>query len=274
VNARALGAWSAAGLVLAVATPNPAFRLLIALAGLALVGFRARRDVHRRGLALFLLFAVLGSAAFNFVLAHAGDDVVLSVPGWVPALGGPLTLEALAFGLAAGIGMAAAVLVVAPFSVCLEPHQVVDALPRALQRTGTTLSASLNLVPAMARSYVAIQEAQRMRGWKPSLRSLPEVMVPTVLTAMEDSIQLAEAMEARAYGSGPRTTFEPETWGWRETVVAACAAGAVALFLLLPPPAWFAYPGLTMPRLEPAAVIACLLLLAPVLLWRSRDSTS
>jgi len=41
-----------------------------------------------------------------------------------------------------------------------------------------------------------------MRGWRPRrVREWPDLAVPVVLTALEGSITLAEAMEARGYGS-------------------------------------------------------------------------
>src|SRR5258708_12463695 len=90
----------------------------------------------------------------------------------------------------------------------LASHDVMDALPSALSRTGAAIAASLNLVPSVASSFVQVSEAQRLRGWRPrGPRSWAEVVVPVVLTSVEGSIQLAESMEARGFGSGPRTSL-------------------------------------------------------------------
>src|SRR2546425_4792609 len=45
-----------------------------------------------------------------------------SLPDGIPALGGPYTAEALAFGLSTGVTLAAAILAVAPFSLRSEEH--------------------------------------------------------------------------------------------------------------------------------------------------------
>ncbi len=273
-NPRAVVAWSVAGLVIAAGWSNPLTRLLVTLSALALVGLRHRRGVRLRGLLFFLVAAWAGTAVLNLLLSHLGSDAFLTLPGWIPLAGGPLTVEALAYGLVAGLGLVATVLTILPLSVCLEPQDLLVALPSPLHRTGAALSASLNLVPGIARGYLAIQEAQRMRGWRPSLRSLPEVMVPALLTAMEDSIQLAEAMEARGYGGGPRTSYTSPAWTWRDSTVTLGALAAVVLVLAQPPPAWLAYPALTLPALNLAALVACLLLFLPVLLWRSPASAA
>ena len=45
-----------------------------------------------------------------------------------------------------------------------------------------------------------------MRGWRPTgVRAWSDVLMPVALTSIEGSMDLAEAMEARAFGSGPRT---------------------------------------------------------------------
>src|SRR5260370_15212057 len=114
--------------------------------------------------------------------------------------------------------MAAAILAAAPFSLLLDSHEVMDALPAPLSRTGVAIASSLNLVPAVATSFVEVTEAQRLRGWRPrGPRSWMEVVVPVVLTSVEGSIQLAEPMEARGFGSGARTTvaalaLQPSDW--------------------------------------------------------------
>ena len=129
------------------------------------------------------------------------------------------------------------------------------------------------MVPGIGRSYVTIREAQTVRGWRPrGPRSYAEILVPVVLTSMESSIQLAEAMEARAFGSGPRTRWMPEAWRAGDTLVTLAAALATALFLagrvsgLVAD--WYPYPVPTVPLVNPLLVAACLLLLTPVLVPR------
>ena len=161
----------------------------------------------------------------------------------------------------------------APLSLAIESHELINALPRFLERTGTAVSASLHLVPGIARSYTAIREGQLLRGWKPGgPAAWGEVLVPTLLTAIEDSVQLAEAMEARAYGSGPRTSFTVSRWGALDTalvlVATAVAGGFVLARALGAGGDWHAYPRLALPELQPALLALCLLLFLPAVKWR------
>ena len=126
-------------------------------------------------------------------------------------------------------------LAAAPLSLVLQPHSLVDALPGALARTGAAIGTALNLIPGIARSATEIRDAQRMRGWRPRrVREWPDLAVPVVLTALEGSITLAEAMEARGYGSGARTHYGEQVWHSQRTVVVAVVAPAAAIAFCAP----------------------------------------
>src|SRR6202158_5071838 len=207
MNARSVAAWSGACLFIVLFTTNPAYKVLVLAAAIASLAAGAGLNPMRRLLSAIVLIAAFATA-LNFASAHLGRTTLFTLPQQIPALGGPYTLEALAAGLSGGITVGAAIVAAAPFSLMLASHDVMDALPAALSRTGAAIAASLNLVPSVAASFVQVSEAQRLRGWKPRRpRSWAEVVVPVVLTSVEGSIQLAESMEARGFGSGPRTSF-------------------------------------------------------------------
>ena len=256
-DARALAAWSLAGLLLSLGTTNPFYRGLVALAALNVVLATARPGSRPRALLVPLASAMAISVVLNLLLSRSGAHPL-----------GPVTLESAVFGVGIALGLAASVLAVAPLSLALEPNQVLEALPGPLQRLGLAVSASLNLVPVIGRSYVAIREGQRMRGAPAGLRGLPEVLVPLFLTVFEDSIGMAEAMEARAYGSGPRTRFVEASWTGFDSLLVVAAATAVVLFFAFPTPDWYPYPALSLPPVDVRQVAACLLLLTPALRWR------
>ena len=277
VHARGVLAWSGACLVIVLSTTNPAYRSLVLAAATAVVVAAAGPARARRPL---IGAAALGlsAAALNLISAHLGADVLFALPSWIPALGGPYTLEALVYGLGTGVTLAAALLAVAPVSLLLEPFEVVEALPGALARTGSAIAAALNLVPGIAASFTAVVEAQRLRGWRPrGPTSWAAVVVPVVLSAIEDSIQLAEAMEARAFGSGPRTRLRRPGPGRPDRLAMGATGVAVAAFLTARVVGWAAdwdpYPFLSPPSLSPLPVLACLVLALPGWSWRSSAST-
>jgi len=275
MNARAVAAWSAGCLFIVLFTTNPAYKLLVLAAALASVGAGAGLRRMRgllAGVGLIAAFAM----ALNFVSAHLGATVLFTLPPAIPAVGGPYTLEALAYGATGGVTIAAAILSASPFSLMLKTHEVMDALPACLSRTGAAIAASLNLVPAVATSFAEVTEAQRLRGWRPrGPRSWAEVVVPVVLTSVEGSIQLAESMEARGFGSGTRTSMRAAPMGPAGRALVAASAAAVVGFIVCHVLGWAAdwapYPVLAVPAVDLRALVCCLLLFSPVVLWRSRS---
>jgi energy-coupling factor transport system permease protein len=257
-------------MTVALSTNNPIYRGLVALAALdvLLTWLPAGRRI--KPLAATIVLAAAFAALINVMAAHAGAHVLATLPAGWPLVGGNFTLETLAYGGALGLGLVAALLAVAPVSLVLEPHDVVDAMPGPLERTGIAIATSLNLVSGLGRTFGAVRDAQRMRGWRPrGLRSWSEVLVPVVLTGIEDSVLLAEAMEARGFGAGRRTTYSGSVWTRRDIAVVAASVAAVALFIGLRLAGaavdWYPYPTLYLPPINAALVAGCLVLVMPAL---------
>ena len=273
---RAWLVWSIAAVTVALVTDNPVYRGLVALVAFNVLLAWMPPGRRLRPLAFAVAFAVGFAVAINVLAGHTGSDVIFRLPDWIPLAGGPITLESAAFGVAVGLGLVAALLAVAPLSIVLEAHEVVDAMPHSLERSGIAVASSLNLMSGFGRTFAEVRDAQRMRGWQPrGLRSWNEVLVPTLLTAIEDSVRLAEAMEARAFGSGRRTGYagsSTSAWGF---VVALSAVGAVALFvgarLAGVETDWYPYPVLSMPPVNPILAVGCLALALPAI--RSRAAS-
>lgn len=279
MRARALAVWSGAALAIAVSTTNPVYRGVVALCALNLILARGRRDVRLRPLLLTVAIAGAVATVVTLLLSHTGAHALLQLPSGVPAVGGAITLEALVYGLVAGLGIATALFAVAPLTLVIEPSELVDALPAALARTGAALGTALNMIPATARSASEIRDAQRMRGWESRrVREWPEVAVPVVLTAVESSIALAEAMEARGWGAGSRTHFAVHGRSRLDAAVAIVALGAAAGFVALRLSGavadWYPFPTLSPLPVKPAALLCCLLLALPSLLPRAPTRAS
>jgi energy-coupling factor transport system permease protein len=264
MNARALIVWSLAGLVVALSTTNPIYRALIALIAVNVLRTWSRPEQDLRFLVRAIAFTTVGAIFLNVAVGHLGDTTFFSLPDGWPVLGGPWTLESIAYGFDAALGLAAAVLVVAPLSYVLEPAELVDALPKFLERAGIVVAAALNLVPGIGRSFGQVRDAQTMRGWRPAgVRSWADVIVPVAITAVEGSLELAEAMESRAFGSGPRSRYAPRAWTLRDSVVVVVSVAAIVLSVWAQAAGvaadWYPYPSLSIPPVSPAMFVAALL---------------
>jgi energy-coupling factor transport system permease protein len=272
MNARAWAAWSAAALVVVLTSTNPVYRALALLVALnVLLGLR-RPDAALRPILIAVAVAAVVAVLLNTVLSHTGAHVLFSIPAQLPGIGGPITGEAVVYGVDVALGIVAAVLSVAPLSRVLHPHDLLDAFPRPLQRTAALTGAAINIVPSVARNATAISEAQRMRGGGGTrLRDWRAVAAPVVLSALDDSMQMAEAMEARAFGSGPRTRYASAPFDPAAMAVAASSLAAIGLMIAARVagslPDWYPFPVATFPDVSVLASVACALLVAPLVAW-------
>lgn len=268
----AVGAWVLAGLAVALGSADPVPQAIVLAGAWWLLLLRREPERRLRPLALGLGTLAVVTVTVNGLLAHVGSTVVATVPSWVPLIGGQLTTEGFVEGGAIALALVAAVSITAVLSLVLEPADLVDALPRPLHRTGAALGAALNLVPATAASFVAVRDAQRLRGWSPKgPRAVVDLAVPVLLGAIERSAQLAESMEARAFGSGARTSAAERERSLRCSLIAVIAFVSIGVLVaarVTGGPAWYPYPTPSAPAvtaglLTPAVLLAAAALLLP-----------
>jgi energy-coupling factor transport system permease protein len=195
---------------LAVASParNPLYAVLLLLMT-TVVGVVCHGDVDTamdRAAAFsplrFGAIAVPASALFNALTVHIGDTVLLHLPGWLPLLGGPITLEALIFGLQNGLVLTIVFAGFGAFNEMTPARDLVGLTPRAFHEVGVILSIALTFAPQTLRSLNRIRQAQALRGHRMrGLRDWPPIIVPLLVSSLERSMGLAEAMVARGYGA-------------------------------------------------------------------------
>ena len=259
----AVVAWVLAALTVAFCDNDPAAQLIV-LAG-AWMLLVLRRAEGRRLRPFVIGLSVLGviTVAVNGFLSHVGSTVLFVLPSWLPLVNGAVTAEGYATGGSIALALMTAVSVTAALSVVIEPTDLVDALPGALHHVGAALGAALNLVPATAASAVAVRDAQRLRGWRPhGARAMVDLVVPVLLGAIDRSVQLAESMEARAFGAGRRTRLAADERSPLLVAVALAGAAAVVLAALARAQGladWYAYPVPTAPSMAPLALAPAVL---------------
>jgi energy-coupling factor transport system permease protein len=199
-NARAWLMWIAASLIVAMLATNPLYLIIVLLcAALVRVGFSTGDSplpVWR-----FSLTVVAFSTFYNALLTHFGNTVLLTLPRSLPLVGGPVTLEAAAFGASRGLALWTLFAVSTLINDVISPYELVRLTPRFLRQAGLVVSIMLAFVPQTVRSFHQVREAQAIRGHRlRGVRDLAALLVPLMTDSLEKAVQLAEAMEARGYG--------------------------------------------------------------------------
>jgi energy-coupling factor transport system permease protein len=198
--------------VAATKTTNPVLLLLIA----AVAGFvvAARRPPTpwsksygaflKLGLvvlALRVLIEILfGSGGPGRILLHLPEA---PLPHWMAGvhIGGPITAEQLARAAYEGLQLAVLLCCVGAANALASPARLLKLMPGALYEAGVAVTVALSFAPQTVASVGRIRAARRLRG-RPTqgLRAWRGLAVPILEEALERSVDLAAAMDARGFG--------------------------------------------------------------------------
>lgn len=206
------GAWWAwAGCLATVAawTTNP---LLLGLViGVAAVVATARREdaPWARSFGLYLRVGLLVIAirvVLRAVLAGGTGGLVLftlpalPLPDWMAGIriGGAVTAEALAAAFVDGLRLATILVCFGAANSLANPRRLLRALPNALSEAGAAVTVALSVAPQLAESLFRVRRAQRLRGG--GRIGVRRAALPVLADALDRSIALAAAMDARGYG--------------------------------------------------------------------------
>jgi len=141
---------------------------------------------------------------------------------------GPLviTLEALAFGLGMSVRLLVIMSIFCLYTYTVNPDKAMGLFGRMGGKSMLAITLSVRLFPLMMKDINRITEVQRCRGvkletgrwWERARNYIPIISI-MLLSCMERSLQLAESMYARGYGSGSRTYYHKDFWRPRDYLV-------------------------------------------------------
>lgn len=171
------------------------------------VHLRGRRAV---GFSLLFLLPMVGlTALINPAFSHEGATILTYLPS-----GNSLTLESIAYGLAAGGMLAGVVCWFFCYSAVMTSDKFVYLFGRVIPALSLVLSMTLRFVPKFTAQARVVADAQRCVGRDVSnggilTRARRGLTILSVLMtwSMENAIETADSMRSRGYGLPGRTAF-------------------------------------------------------------------
>jgi len=159
----------------------------------------------------FRLYAVVASVivvvrvVFRLVFAAGGSHVLFNLPSiklfGTLSLLGPVSAEALLAGVQSGVQLGAMVLFVGAANSLASPKRLLAASPGALYEFGTVAVVTVSVFPQLAESVRRVGRARLLRdGQGGAKHTLRQVVMPVLADALDRSLSLAGAMDARGYG--------------------------------------------------------------------------
>lgn len=204
------------GLAVAVTrTSNPLLLVLVAsVLGVVVVSRRGDSPWARAWPYYLLLAATVVAIRIGFRVVFGGDVSTvgehtlvrlpeLPLPHWAAGVqvGGPVTAEELLAALYNGLELGALVCCAGAANVLANPKRALRVLPRAVYELGAAVVVAVSIAPQLVESVQRARRAQRLRGNDVSgIRGLRAFAVPVLEDALDRSLLLAAAMDARGYG--------------------------------------------------------------------------
>ncbi len=213
---------------------DPRTKLVLSIAAVAALVLTTGLALLALGLALLVtLVFLLGLSRAWLALLR----VLLPMTGFVVVV--------MLFSFDPATAMATAVRLVAMTTVFFAFFQTTapEDLGNALVKSGFPyafsfiLTTSMQFVPVLARKMQEVMDAQRARGIRlerdvASLRNYPALFAPLLIQSFTLADQLAEAMEARGFGSPRRTFARDMTMRPRDYGVMLLALALLVVFWL------------------------------------------
>lgn len=180
--------------------------LFILIIGLLVIGnsLAKRKGASRwaRNNLRFLLTMILLSSIINMLFSHAGKTILFKLPDLWLLVGGNITLESLVYGAINGLIIGALYLAFNIINLALSIKQITNLIPRMFFPIAMVVTVALTFFPSIQQRASEIKESQIIRGnpMKHFSDWLP-LLIPLLVSSLEDAFQLAESMTARGFHS-------------------------------------------------------------------------
>jgi energy-coupling factor transport system permease protein len=218
------------GLATTIEFAPPLVIAAVALVSALVLGRVPPGDLARAVAPIWL--AAFGLACFNTLFAAANSDPSAATLAQV----GPFRVTAVALAAGAGLGLRLIAIgaVGAAFVLTTDSTRLVDALvqqARVSPRFAYGALAAYQAAPRFGEDLTTLRQARRLRGLRGGWH--PRLLVGLLVLAIRHGDRVALAMDARAFGSGPRTRYREVRWGPLDVVIGLAAVAVLALALVL-----------------------------------------
>ncbi|MEM3737314.1 MAG: energy-coupling factor transporter transmembrane component T [Candidatus Bathyarchaeia archaeon] len=231
--------WLSGLIILSLIFDHPIYILLMFLSTLPVVVIAkvtSRWLYFMRTAFLLCLFIV----AINALFSGSGTNIVYSSPLNLPLIGRlTVTLEGIIFGVGMSLRLFAIISAFAILNLIINPDDLLlqAAKLKAPYKIVLATSLATRFFPTLLKDAETIMDAQRSRGieldrghFLRKIRNAAPIFIALLSSSLERSIQVAESMEARAFGSkNKRSTYRKIDMSRTDRALVALAVSPLIL---------------------------------------------
>jgi energy-coupling factor transport system permease protein len=179
-----------------------------------------------------LWIAALGIGFFNLIFSTSNADPTATELFRIGTI--RITVEGLATAIALMLRVVAIAAVGVVFTLTTDSTRLADSLVQQAHvspRFAYGALAAYQAIPRFAEDLTTLRQARRIRGLRGTWH--PGILIGLLVLAIRHGDRMALSMDARAFGSGPRTWFRVVRWSALDGLVLVAAfvllIGALAL---------------------------------------------
>ena len=210
--------WGGSTVLLSLIFNHPVYILLL-LAAILCLTWVARVWRELTSMLRLSLWLAISIIAINALVSYHGAHILVEAPFKLPVMGIPkITVEAIVFGAVMALRLTVIISAFTLVNLTTHPDDIMAVLLKMKLPYKSALVASLStrFIPCLVEDVERISDVHRARGleldagnWFMRLRSRGQITVPLLANSLDRAVQVAEAMESRAFGTGQgRTLFK------------------------------------------------------------------
>jgi len=208
--------WALSLMIVAIIVNHPLFLLLLLLATLPVVVV-SRVWYKWAGLIQMTLYLCLAITLINLLVSYHGTHVLWQASYKIPVLGYPaITLEALLFSLGMSLRLLTVISVFAIVTLTVHPDDILQTMLKVKipRKPVLVVSLATRFLPVLMSDAERISAVQQSRGLQLERGNLIQriqnrmaIVIPLLSNSLDRTVQVAEAMESRAFGSAKTPVF-------------------------------------------------------------------
>ncbi len=212
-------AWGTVVIILSLVFDHPLYIMALLLPLVLVIKLAGiwREWASTLKLSLWLGVSII---VINALVSYHGAHVLVAAPFTLPVLGRPvITVEAIAFGAAMALKLIVIISAFTFINLTVHPDDILSVLLKLKLPYKSVLVTSLStrFIPCLVEDVDRISHAYQTRGmkldtgnWFRRLKNRAGTIIPLLTNSLDRAVQVAEAMEARAFGSGQKRVFYRE----------------------------------------------------------------
>lgn len=154
-----------------------------------------------------VLAVFLVSSVINPMFSHKGSTLLFYL-----FTGNPLTLESIIYGMAAAAIIGAVLLWFSTLNVVMTEDKILAGIGTVMPHMASLMSMVFRFVSRFTKQGQAVAAANKAlgsntKGIKNKIKTQSDIFSITATWALENSVDTADSMKARGYGTGRRTSY-------------------------------------------------------------------